>query len=271
MAARHVLSALAVAAVVVACFDDLPPATPPTTDGGSTDGASSEAGAMCPPPAKFVGGDKGDCGPLLAKASDQVAGNQCIPQEGPALAAYLCLLGDTHSACQCTGAQCSDAAAACYGGDACPPLADGRGRTCPKAKTPPLSPRCSCGCTACAIACDGDGPVFGYVAAPGAQPTGLLEIPIADVLPSAGNVGAYVRVRGVGAVTVFVQNAAGALLGGLHLQPLTADFADIVVPPSITPSQAPARIIVATSGAGSKDPGITLVQVDCAMPIVQSP
>ncbi len=133
----------------------------------------------------------------------------CMPAED-----LVCLTGE-RSSCDCGAGECPAVENVCYPEGDCPPLvtATQAGATCAPIPASDFydglspTPRCLCGCAACASVCDGKGPVVGVFQDPSLE---IFAAPVADVSASApdqGAIGLYVRWRGVPNAWVVVASA----------------------------------------------------------------
>jgi hypothetical protein len=245
-------------AVAMACFEELPE---PLT---------------CPPEPRYSGSD---CLPVLTAA---LPGCMNADQVG-------CLVGP-RSTCSCLPDECPAPEARCFPGDDCPPLVREQGNE--DADCLPLEPDnfalieesavCLCGCGGCAALCDGKGPVIAAVDnSDELFPT--LVVDIRDELPNAGELGLYVRARGLANMTVVlatigadVVTVFGAPLYPIY-SPLSTSYSEHVLHRnellSIEPyrwdraEDKPMLVLLAINGT-PENPATALAEVDCVVPFL---
>ena len=247
MVTRRVLSVTAVAALLVACFGDLPAPT------------------KCPAdPQRAVG----DCLPVLA-SSKPMAG--CIPQ-----AAHECILGP-RTDCSCGASECPPSASECSPPPDCPSTVHAMvpSASCPAIGDAQGGP-CTCGCAKCVSACDGYGPSVGALLPSNAPAVPLLEVPLGSGLPSSGKLGFYVRLRGASRMLISVLHGNQALAETTSFVPefpADAQFREVIVTPDMgaawsTADQAPTAIALVAAPGPGMDAALTYVQIDCVVPIL---
>lgn len=155
---------------------------------------------QCPPPAQV---EASGCGFIEP------------PPDGCFTPDQLSCLTGPRAQCACGGDECSTPSPACFPGEDCPPavtaVAGDRvrcGRLGPAAIGGPLPAEqlCACGCARCMAVCDGIGPVFGATTNAVADVSDFFVpfLRIAELLPAAGRVGVYLRVRGLANVVVLL-------------------------------------------------------------------
>jgi hypothetical protein len=270
--ARRVLTVLiAAAALAAACFSDLPAATPAVCDGGV---CPPDASAKCPPDPATNGMS---CESVVTSLGSQGALRPgCFPQQLPQLAAYACFLSPDAGppSCDCGGNDCPETT--CLAGSECPPAATETGATCPKPAPLAFMTGCTgCGCSVCMAACDAIGPVFAVtIPTPSdggaGAPAPLVVVNVTDLLSSGGRVGgAYARLRGVGAAFLTLFDDTGHAVGAKELV-LNPAYSDVLVEPT-APSQITSIAVLAPGPEPGSMPAVTVVQVDCIVPIVLPP
>jgi hypothetical protein len=191
------LGGLALVGAAAACLDPL------------------EAALDCP-----AGAQHAYCEPLdagTATADDAALPPPPAVSNGPEVPSVVCpldlaCLQTSGRSCTCDArSECSSAAPVCYPAGDCPPTL---GQQSPAATCLPLTEQsfffattsgtgCTCGCSTCAAAADGVGPILG---------TAVLEVDLGGGLPSAGSVSFYVRWRGSGRITASFLDVQGNVL-----------------------------------------------------------
>jgi hypothetical protein len=246
----------AVALLAPGCIADLPAAT------------------QCPPAAKHA---QGNC-----DLSQNMDAPPCISPN-----VSSCLTGPRPS-CECHSSECPDDPAACYPPGDCPPevvrsVGAGRKITCIrvaevdlKSMLAPLGNDCVCGCSACASVCDGVGPVIAFVSPqanpPMPGPPALFVDNLAAYVPSSGQIGLYVRARGMpGSLALGVALPDGGGLG-TPINGGSGDFSDTVLwdaqksPTWTNSAGAPNSIAVVVNELPM--PTFAVLEIDCIVPFV---
>jgi hypothetical protein len=229
-----------------ACFSDLP------------------APVKCPAPAQRA---IGDC--LSAVAA---LGPGCVAPPD----VHACFLGPRTS-CAC-GNECPSTETSCFDDGSCPEAVSSRapGARCIRPSREsfiiqPESIACVCGCTACAQVCDGRGlsVVVKFPQGAGDLPAPLVITPL---LPSAGRLGVYVRLRGDAELALVAgrTNTADRTNTALAQRPLSAhttgEFQELVFD----------DLLAWTDAAGAPSllallaqPGDTAAEIDCVVPFLK--
>ena len=234
-------------ACAAACLESLSPAESCDPHGRVIDGVC----VRCEAPLVFVGDACRAC-PSPAEVELQ----SCLPvvQSGPAgdgclgdlPDAFSCLTGGPPEECVCDPDECA-AASACWDDGACPPevIASAPDAVCvglsedrlswyagpyPTANPDPAG--CLCGCTRCALRCDGRGLVYGAFddnALPLTHVAQGLAIDLDGLLPEAGTIGFYVRERGWSTLAVIVSTGDPILdLVAACFAPVVNDFSQTI-------------------------------------------
>jgi hypothetical protein len=250
---RHVLSFAVVCASIAACLSDLPAPT------------------KCPADAQQPL-DKDGPGKLAAAKPN--AG--CAPKD----VQQACFSG-SGAGCTCTTSECPDTTSSCYPARECPEVVRiaQPGASCPKLTTADVS-ECACGCARCLAACDGYGPSFGVIVAPGMQGQIIVNVPLAGLLPATGKLGFYVRLRGAPTI------AAGFAFAGApprfqdgilfnDFQQSSSAYRDALVGIAgpvraswSNPADAPTAIVLAAAPPSMPTPALTYAQIDCVIPVL---
>jgi hypothetical protein len=143
--------------------------------------------------------------------------------------------------------------------------------------TLPFGSDCLCGCAACASVCDGIGPVLAYAQFAGTPPPLLLVSDLRSYLPDSGQLGIYLRVRGISALVAGVPTPdGGAYAKQINPAMESGDFVDTVVfdsnaPTWSIPTDAPGFLVITSSSESNGAPAISLAEVDCIVPFVVGP
>jgi hypothetical protein len=155
--------------------------------------------------------------------------------------------------------ECTRSAATCYPPPDCPrSVTDVQsGATCVGSTATltgvgPGSPPCACGCTSCAVACDGQGPVLG------GNQTVRFDL---GAPTTTARFGAMVRLRGSGRVTMVGRTVDGAEAPIGEASATPSNFSEVVVTAG-APS-APRPPIVAVE---LHTDAVANVEVDCVVP-----
>jgi hypothetical protein len=257
-----VLSAL----LAAGCLDELPEAL------------------TCPPDAQV---EEEDCTAIEPPLTG------CLPPQS-----HACMAGP-RTTCACDPNECPETSAACFPAGDCPGAVQsvaGEAATCGRLAEEDvgdlgiLSPAflCTCGCTRCMSVCDGKGPTWGAVLdGDGAQTIDDFIFPLVRIdgmVPDAGRLGLYLRMRSLTTTTlqIFGGDPEGdpeelAYLRGA-LVPATAGegFVEHVLYDELIDENAETKPLTWTSASDaptlltllppSSRPGVTLFEIDCAIP-----